>query len=60
MVNWEDHLYRVVQAQGMVSVQADCSLDNALVMMHERAQVQHRTLPQIADAVLARSIRFGL
>jgi len=29
-------------------------------MMHERAQVQHQTLHQIADPVLARSIQFGL
>ncbi len=58
MASWEDH--RVIRAQGMVSVQARCSLDDALVMMHERAHVEHQTLHQIADEVLARRIRFGL
>ena len=55
----EDILYQVARAQGMVSVQADCGVGDALVLMCERAQVQHQTLTQIADAVVDRTIRFG-
>jgi len=29
-------------------------------MMHERDRIQHETLHQVADAVVAGSIRFGL
>jgi hypothetical protein len=57
---WEEFIPEVAQAQGMVSVQANCTLAQALAMMHERAQIQHQTLNQVAEGVLARSIRFGL
>jgi len=59
MTTWEDQIYRVAQAQGMVSVQAECTLDEAIEMMHDRAEVQHQTLHDVARAVLARSSRFG-
>jgi AmiR/NasT family two-component response regulator len=59
MASWEDQLYRVAQAQGMVSVQAGCNLNDAITMMHERALVQHQSLNDIAKAVIDRSIRFG-
>jgi AmiR/NasT family two-component response regulator len=51
---------RVLQAMGMVSVQAHCSVDDALAMMRDRATVEHRTLTEIAEATLDRSIWFGL
>ncbi|MGO9873605.1 MAG: ANTAR domain-containing protein [Acidimicrobiia bacterium] len=57
---WEEFIPEVAQAQGMVSVQASCTVAEALTMMHERAQIEHQTLHQVADAVVARSIRFGL
>ena len=60
MATWEEVSYRVTEAQGMVSVQADCTLDEALVLMIERANVQRETLTEIAEAVLERRIRFGL
>ncbi len=60
MPTWEEFIPEVAQAQGMVSVQASCTVAEALAMMHERAQIQHQTLHQVADAVVARSIRFGL
>ena len=50
---------QVNQAQGMVSVQAACSLDEALVLMEDRATIQGRSLDEIAAAVVDRSIRFG-
>jgi AmiR/NasT family two-component response regulator len=49
----------VNQATGMVSVQAGCTLDEALALMQDRATVQGRTLDEIAGAVIDRSIRFG-
>ena len=52
MSTWEELTYLVAQAQGMVSIQADCSIEEALVMMNERAQVQHQTLFQVADGVV--------
>ena len=60
MASWEEQLYRVAQAQGMVSVQAGCDLDAAIEMMHERARVHHQSLNEIAKGVLNRTIRFGL
>jgi len=60
MPTWEDLSYRVAKASGMVSVQADCTINEPLVMMEERAQVSHQTLTEVADDVLARRIRFGL
>jgi hypothetical protein len=39
--------------------QADCSLDEALQMMCDRATVNHSTLDEIVAAVIDRSIRFG-
>jgi AmiR/NasT family two-component response regulator len=50
---------RLAQAQGVVATQADCSLDEALQTMGERAYVEHRTLYEIAVAVLDRTISFG-
>jgi hypothetical protein len=43
----------------MVSVQADCTVEEALMLMQDRALVERRTLDQIADGVLDRSVRFG-
>jgi len=47
------------QAAGMVSVQADCNIEEALQLMHDRAAVAHVTLEEIAAAVLDHSILFG-
>ena len=54
-----DVIARLAQAQGIVSAQAGCSLDGALQAMRERAQVEHRTVTEIADAVLDRTTSFG-
>jgi hypothetical protein len=50
---------KVRNAAGMVSVQAQCSVDHAMLLMRERAVIQGRTLYQIAVAVLDRTINFG-
>jgi AmiR/NasT family two-component response regulator len=60
MTTWEELAYEVFRAQGMVSAQADCTLDEALEMMRERAQIHHQHVSDIANAVLTRRIRFGL
>jgi hypothetical protein len=53
-----DRTAKVAQAQGVVSVQADCTLDEALRMLVERAQVSHQSLSQIASDVVAHRIWF--
>jgi AmiR/NasT family two-component response regulator len=53
------HSAAVNQACGMVSVQAACSMDEALVLMQDRATVQGQMLEEIAAGVIDRSIRFG-
>ena len=54
---WE-HRTKLAQAQGRVSVQADCTPDEALALMVERAELTGRTLGQIADDVCAHRIWF--
>ncbi len=54
-----DDVARLAQAMGMVSVQADCSLDDALTLINDRASVTGRTPYEVAGAVVVRSIRFG-
>ena len=54
MPNWEEFAYHVARAQGMVSVQADCTMDEALMMMMERSQVQHQTVTEIAARSCSR------
>ena len=51
--------FEIHQAAGMVSIQSDCELEQAYVLMSDRAAVAHRTLDDIALAVIDRSIRFG-
>ena len=50
---------RVRQASGMVSVQATCSFEEAIVLMKDRAATEGQTLDEIASAVIDRLIRFG-
>lgn len=59
MPTWEQRSRTVLQAAGMVSVQADCSVDEAVVLMDERAQVIGQSREAIATGVVERLIRFG-
>jgi hypothetical protein len=43
----------------MVSLQADCELEQAYVLMSDRALVSGRSLDSIAHSVIEHSIRFG-
>jgi hypothetical protein len=53
------HSSIVNQAAGMVSVQADCMIQDALVLMSTRADESGITLDEIAAAVVDRAVRFG-
>jgi hypothetical protein len=55
---WERNA-KVAQAQGRVSVQADCTIDQALVLMQDRAVETDQRLIDIADAVVKHRIWFG-
>jgi AmiR/NasT family two-component response regulator len=55
----EEEVAMLAQAMGMVSVQADCTLDEALTLINERAWVSRHTVYEVAAAVVDRAIRFG-
>jgi hypothetical protein len=50
----------MLQAEEMVSAQAECRVADALQLMAERAIVQGLTIEQVAQAVVDHSIRFGI
>ena len=54
-----DHSDRVFQAQGMVALQANCTVDEALAKMAAEANASHMSLEAIATAVVERRMRFG-
>jgi hypothetical protein len=54
-----EHGERVTEAVGMVRAQADCTMEEAFVLMHERAQISGVSQEDIVDAVLDHSIQFG-
>jgi len=54
-----DPLDVIAQAMGIVSVQADCTIDESLVLMETRALVNHCGIDEIAIATIEGSIRFG-
>jgi hypothetical protein len=49
---------RIAQASGMVSVQVDCTVDDALVLMQARADSDDRSLDAVARSVVHGDIRF--
>ena len=48
----------IAWAAGTVAAQADCTLNEAVALMLERAMQTHHTLEEIADGVIDRTIRF--
>jgi AmiR/NasT family two-component response regulator len=58
--NGETQSDRVAQASGMVSVQAECSLDEAFAMIEERARTIDLTAEEVADSVVDRRFRFSI
>jgi hypothetical protein len=59
-IHAEDLSSRVIQAAGMVSVQADCTGEEAVALLQRRADAFDRDLEDLAGAVVDRRIRFGL
>ena len=49
----------VSQAAGMVSVQADCTLEEALGLLQDRALVSGRSIYDVANDTVERRVRFG-
>jgi hypothetical protein len=49
----------VAQAQGIITGQAECSLEDALAMIADRAQVSHCSAEEIAGATVNGRIRFN-
>ena len=49
---------QVHQAEGVVSVQADCTLAEARVKMNERAEFLHCSLHDLARGIVAHRIWF--
>ena len=50
---------RVALAAGMVSAQADCTIDEALLRMQEHASRRNQTLEEVAIQIVARVVCFG-
>jgi AmiR/NasT family two-component response regulator len=48
----------VYQAQGIVSVQAKCSLDRALAFMQEMAEATDSPLQEIAEEIISGHVHF--
>ena len=40
-------------------MQADCTLDEAMTMLRDRALVSGQSVDEIADATIERRVRFG-
>ena len=52
------HTARVSQAAGMVSVQVGCLIEEALVLIYDRADASPKTVDELAAAVIDGAIRF--
>jgi hypothetical protein len=55
--HWE-FLARVVQAQRLICVQANCTADDALILMRERARATDHRVVEIAEDVVAHRMWF--
>jgi hypothetical protein len=55
---WEERTAEVSQAVGMVSAQADCTVNVALLLLKDRSQATGRDIETVADAVVSRQERF--
>jgi len=59
VTNWYGRTDCEAQASGMVSVQAACSVDDALVLIDLRAEETKHTSEEIAEAVVEHLMRFA-
>jgi AmiR/NasT family two-component response regulator len=58
MAKTDSRSNRIGRAVGIVSAQTNCTVDEALLYMQERARRASRTLEEIAIAVVDRRVRF--
>jgi AmiR/NasT family two-component response regulator len=58
MVTTNGDRFQVARAQGMVSVQVGCTLDEAVEIMQVCADETGQTLDQVATAVVNNEVRF--
>ncbi len=49
---------KVAQAQGMISVQVRCTMEEALLLLGARARTDNISIERTAAAVVAHEIRF--
>jgi hypothetical protein len=56
--NGAAHSAAVAQAQGMISVQVPCTVEEALLLLEARARTNDVTVERVALAVVAGDIRF--
>ncbi len=59
MTTWELRSDRVAQACGMVSVQAECTVEEAFTLLTQRAQSTDTTVEDVARRVTERRMRFA-
>jgi hypothetical protein len=55
-----EHSARVGEAVRMVRLQADCTVEEAFVLIHERATMSAATMEEVIDAVVEGTITFDL
>jgi hypothetical protein len=53
-----EQISQVPEAQGMVCAQVDCTIDEALLLLSERAQATGLRLEEVAVAVVSRRTQF--
>ena len=59
VTNWHGRTDCEAQASGMVSVQASCSIDDALVLIDLRAEETKQTAEEVAQEVVDHLVRFA-
>jgi hypothetical protein len=59
VIEWQQQSAVVINAAGMISVQAECTLDEALERLQSRAAATGKTVDQVATYVVNRTIRFS-
>ena len=56
-LNWREYSDLVAQASGMVSVQAECTIEQALKLIRQHARSIETTVEQVAASVVERHVR---
>lgn len=56
-LSWHEYSDLVAQAAGMVSVQADCTLEQASKLIRHYARSTEKTVEEVAASVVDRHVR---